>query len=171
MARPALLLLLVAALAACGAVRQGAQYSDDAIRAARSLLGTSSDDVAIRYLDDVARTTGIATGLDDAAITWSGRVRSLEDEVQAWYAADDAARVKEFVVGATCGAMEAAEDGELTDFELASIIIIHQVASGFDADEAEAQAAARDLQDGVAELPASGNPAPLSRAIVCAAAS
>ena len=171
------LLLLALVLAGCPAVQQGGQaaarYSDEAINAAKALLRTADDAVAVSYLDDVARTAAAeAAAVEVQAISWSQRVESLVDGAVSKLVTppDDVGRMRAFVVGSTCDALKAADDGVLTSAELDSAIQKNRASSGLP-DLFGLPEAIDDVKKGIQTVVTTGNISNLSRALVCGIAS
>ena len=73
------------------------------VPSAKRLASTTSDDVAIRFLDDAA-AAGTAIAAERAAISFSERLVPIRDRILSNLTAapDDTARVRSFVVGTTC---------------------------------------------------------------------
>jgi hypothetical protein len=113
------------------------RYSDDAINAAKRLASTTSEDVAIRFLDDAA-AAGSAVAAERAAIGWSQRLVPIRDRILSNLTAapDDAARVRSFVVGTTCEVFDEASSwpgGVVPSSRISEIVEEKRLSSGLPA--------------------------------------
>ena len=163
------LVLLGAVGVACGAVRQAGQYSDDAVRAAKGLLRTESDELAIKCLDDAAAAAAReASAVEGAAVTWSQRVDSMEARVvdELLTPPDDVGRIRAWVVGSTCDAMDAASKGELSALGLQTIIMTNQRKSGLP-DAVGMPEAIGKLAEGIQTAVDTGDTSSLGRFLIC----
>lgn len=129
------ILLGAALLVGVTGCRAVAPFSDDAIRAARGLFRTQTDDEAVAILKQAVKDTGREAPLiERATLAWSARVVPVRDRIMARITAapDDEARIRTFVVSSTCDAIQEAEDsptGTLGESRIRDIIAYRNVTS------------------------------------------
>lgn len=109
--RVALTLILGALAVTPTACTPAARWSDEAVQAAKRLFGVQADDDARAILNQAAATTNRSGDeVARATVTWAQRVIPIRDRIMARVTGvpEDEERVRSFVVGSVCDALERA---------------------------------------------------------------
>jgi hypothetical protein len=154
------------------------KYTPEAIAGIKKLFGITDNTEAIGVLDGAVSSAITTTAIggtklvDTTAIRLSGLVSGMSDRIlaQVTNVPDEDATVRAFVVGSTCDALDAAQNGKLTNDQIRAIVKKHLDSAGLPAvvgDFDLVTSVAGDIQDAVEENDLATAFPKVGRSIIC----